>query len=285
MPTYANWNGVIVREDEINISVNNRSFRYGDGCFETMKVVNGQLLLADFHFRRLLSSLETLKFSIPSSFTGASFINNIMELVEAKREQGLSRIRMVCFRGQGGLYENEGNLLNYIIQSSPGNPATNVFNKKGLVVGFYPDAKKSVDLFSSIKSNNFLGYSMGALWAKEKGFDDCILCNAYDRIADATIANVFIVKDGLIKTVPINEGCINGVMRKYLITCLSKQGIPFTEEKVTRDDILGASEVFLTNANFGIRWVEKIEQSNYNFSGSSLLHQMFIDPLFNSQTF
>jgi branched-chain amino acid aminotransferase len=285
MSTYANWNGVIIREDEINISVNNRSFRYGDGCFETMKVVNSKLILADFHFRRLLSSLDTLKFVIPSSLTEVTFINSVLELVEANREQGLSRVRMVCYRGNGGLYENEGNALNYIIQSSPGNPATNVFNEKGFVVGFYPDAKKSVDLFSSIKSNNFLGYSMGAFWAKEKGFDDCILCNAFDRIADAAIANVFVVKDGLIKTAPLNEGCINGVMREYLISCFSKQGLPFNEEKITREGILDASEVFLTNASYGIRWVKKIEQSNYSYSTSSSLHRMFVHPLFNQPTF
>jgi len=281
MSTYANWNGKIVLDDEIKISPNNRSFRYGDGCFETIKVINGRTLLADLHFQRLFTSLAILRFTFPASLTANSLHAQILELVAANSEQKLSRIRLVVYRGGGGLYENEGNAVNYIIQSFRGDPTTNTLNQKGLILGFYEDSKKSPDLFSSIKSNNYLGYSMGAMWAKEKGYDDCIICNAFDRVADATIANIFIVQNGVIKTPLTTEGCINGVMRAYLLASMSKEGVPYLEQQLTPKDVLDASEVFLTNANYGIRWVQKVGNTNYSNSISSILYNNFIHPLFN----
>ncbi|MEB3088276.1 aminotransferase class IV, partial [Parvimonas sp. D4] len=84
----------------------------------------------------------------------------------------------------------------FLIQSWPLQPATQELNENGLVIDIYKDARKTADLFSSIKSNNYLPYLMGALWAKEHHLNDAILLNPDNRVADATIANVFIVKDG-----------------------------------------------------------------------------------------
>jgi branched-subunit amino acid aminotransferase/4-amino-4-deoxychorismate lyase len=285
MSDYAILNGKLVREKDISISPNNRSFRYGDGCFETMKWIEGNLILENLHFRRFFSSLQILKFEVPAAVTATDLLAQIRLMVVENHHNHFARVRLTAYRGDGNLYENDGNRLNYLIQSFPGNPTSNVFNEKGFTLDFYYDAKKAIDLFSAVKSNNYLGYSMAAGWAKEKGLDDCIICNAYNRIADATIANVFIVQDGVIKTVPDIEGCVGGLMKEYLINCFVKEGISYKEEPLTPHDILNASEVFLTNANYGIRWVEKIQNSRYTNKVSSSLHQSFIVPLFKVSTF
>jgi branched-chain amino acid aminotransferase len=145
--------------------------------------------------------------------------------------------------------------------------------------------KKTSDFFSTIKSNNYLGYAMAAKWAVENGLDDTLLTNTFDRVADATIANVFIVTDGVIKTPLLTEGCVSGVMRKYLLNCFEEDSIPFSEAKISCNELLNASEVFLTNAIYGIRWVQKVGTSNYKNSSSALLHTKFILPLFSSSTF
>jgi len=75
-----------------------------------------------------------------------------------------------------------------------------------MVIDLYRDARKTADQFSSIKSNNYLNYAMAALWAKQQHLNDVILLNAFDRVADATIANVFIVKDECILTPPSVKG-------------------------------------------------------------------------------
>jgi branched-chain amino acid aminotransferase len=284
MPVFVNWNGKIVKEEQVVISPNNRSFKYGDGCFETMKVINDLLLLKNFHFQRLFSSLETLKFDVPPLLTADSFLNQILELVKVNGHHPLARIRLVVYRGEGGLYDLDNLAPNFIIQTSIGSNDSNIYNSSGFILDFFPDARKTADRFSSIKSNNYLGYAMGALWAKQHQLDDCLLINAHNRLADATIANIFIITNGVIKTPSLSEGCINGVMRKYLIECFLKEGIPFREAEITMEELLNASEVFLTNATYGIRWVKKVASSNYSNTTSSFLHLKYIVPLFNPTT-
>ncbi len=165
-----------------------------------------------------------------------------------------------------------------------GDNTTNQYNQKGLRMGFYKDAVKSCDNFSSIKSNNYLPYIMAKIWATEKNLDDALVCNCFGRIADSSIANIFIIENGVIKTPPISEGCINGVMRKFLLHCFIKDNLPYREEALTQEQVLNAAEVFLTNAIKGICWVEKIENSEYSNDLSAILFKKYIEPQYNRQT-
>lgn len=279
------WNGKLVEEEGISISVNNRSFRYGEGCFETMKVVNGNVLLAPFHFKRLLTSLKTLQFSIPAFFNETLIESKIKELAKVNKHDALARVRLVVYGGNGSLYDNDNDCFNYVIQSLPGKIETNSFNSVGLNIGIFYDAKISADLFSSIKSNNYLPSLMGAKFALQNKLDDCILLNAFDRVADSTIANVFMVTNGIIKTPPLTEGCISGVMREYLLNSFQKEHIPFKEVQILEKELLNASEIFLTNAIVGIRWVKSFGQRNFKNDTSAFLYNKFIAPLFNPATF
>jgi branched-subunit amino acid aminotransferase/4-amino-4-deoxychorismate lyase len=280
---FINLNGKITRTDLANISPNNRSFRYGDGCFETMKIINGTILLQHLHFDRLFNSLSILKFKIPGFFTTGYLEQQVCDLLNENKHSAFARVRLTVYRGEAPIRQIDES-LNFVIQSWTGDPATNVFNKKGLHVGIYADVRKTGDLISAIKSNNYLPYIMASIASNERSLDDCIICNAFGRIAEATIANVFIVENGLLKTPPLSEGCVGGVMRRYLIDCFRRESLPFVESPLTVDELLNASEVFLTNAIVGVRWVESIEQNNYVNSTSSLLHKKFIVPLL-AQTF
>ena len=91
------------------------------------------------------------------------------------------------------------------------------FNENGLIIDIFPDARKSVDIFSNLKSANYLPYVMAAIWAKENKLNDALILNQHDRICDSTIANVFWVKDNKIFTPPLNEGCVAGVMRRKIL--------------------------------------------------------------------
>ncbi|MCW3114207.1 MAG: hypothetical protein JWR18_2603, partial [Segetibacter sp.] len=160
MSLFSNWNGKIVENNKICISPDNRSFRYGDGCFETIKVINGEVLLADLHFQRLFSSLVILKFFIPTYFTSEYLTSGIEELVTKNGHSDFARVRLVVYRGDGALYDLEDKNPYFIIQSWSGKVETNFYNDTGLNVGIFSDAKKSADLFSAIKSNNYLPYAM-----------------------------------------------------------------------------------------------------------------------------
>lgn len=279
MTHFLNYNGKLYKEGELLISPNNRSFRYGDGCFETMKMVNSRIVLKTQHFERLFSSLTTLQFDIPKLLTADSLEQQITELTNKNRHTKLARVRLMFFRGDGGLYEID-NKPNYLIQTWVMPDSYNSLNENGLVMDVYRDARKTCDNFSPIKNNNYLCYAMAALWAKQQKLNDAVVLNAFDRVADATIANIFIIKDGVIQTPALTEGCINGVSRRYLLQCLRQEGMPVQEMQLTINDINQAQEMFLTNAAYGMRWVQRCGNASYITRAVPMLYRSFFEPLY-----
>lgn len=274
------YNGKISKTGKPLISPDNRSFRYGDGFFETIKMMNGKIRLADYHFERLFASLELLQFQKPVYFTPEYLRESLLLLAKKNYHHKLTRARITIFRGDGALYEVENHFPHHLIQTWKLNPANNRFNENGLVLDIFRDARKVCDNFSHVKSNNYLSYAMAALWAKKNKLNDALLRNPYNRIADSTIANVFILKDGILKTPALSEGAVSGVIRRHLLACLREENIPVEETQLEIGDVMGASELFLTNAIFGIRWVKQLGESGYTNQLSSMLHKKFILPLF-----
>jgi branched-chain amino acid aminotransferase len=264
--------GQMLRSDKALILPDNRSFRYGDGFFETMKFRDGQIQLADYHFERLFKTLDKLKFQPPSFFTRAYLELQIIALVKKNGHHGLARVRLTIYRGEGGIYDRINHFPHHLIQTWDLNESNNKINENGLVIDVFQEAKKVCDGFSHLKTNNYLNYAMAAIWAKENHLNDALLLNPFNRLADATIANVFIVKDGQIKTPDLTEGPVEGVMRRHLLTQLRKLDIPVLETKLEMEEVLQASEVFLTNAIYGIRWVKQLQTSNYD---SKMAHFLF----------
>lgn len=278
MVEYINWNGNIVDKNLFHISPSNRSFRYGDGFFETFKVDEFAICLESFHFERLFHSLNVLHFDTPSFYTPVYIRQQIEILLHRNNHSSLARVRLMVFRGDGGLFDQVNDYPNFVIQSWPLDKQTNLLNIEKLKIDIFYDARKTCDMFSSLKSNNFLCYVMAAFFVTKHGLYDALVLNPYGRIADSTTANIFIVQNGVIKTPPLTEGCISGIYRKYLLQCLLRNDIPFVESHVTVDEVLHASEVFLTNAVKGIRWIHNCGNVFYKNEVSGFLHNKFSNP-------
>ena len=121
---------------------------------------------------------------------------------------------------------------------------------------------------------------MTALWAKQNKLNDALAFNSKNNICDASIANIFIIKDGIIKTPALSEGCIAGTMRKYLLDCFTNTNKLFEETSINEDDVLNADEIFLTNAIQGIKWVKQCGSASYTNTIISSLYNQFVKPLF-----
>jgi branched-chain amino acid aminotransferase len=100
-------NGKIMAADEPALMASNRGYRYGDGLFETMKVVNGAILLLPLHFERFFNGLSLLKFEIPPLFTAEKLQQQILQLCKKNDCEKLGRVRLSVFRGNGGLYDED----------------------------------------------------------------------------------------------------------------------------------------------------------------------------------
>lgn len=269
------YNGKYFPSGDPIFTADNRSFRYGDGCFETMRVQRGEVVLGDLHFERLLASLNLLHFDIPAHFTKAFFLRQIADLCHKNNLPDMARVRFTVFRADGGLYEPLNNIPSYLIQASELSSTVLELNENGLVLDIFPDARKTSDKFSSIKSNNCLPYVMGAMYGKQHGFNEVLLLNQYGRVADSTIANVFMVHHKTIYTPPLTEGGVCGVMRKHLL----RSELPFKieEKPLTVEDLENADEIFLTNAIQGIRWVGLFRDSSYGNATAAILHEVLFD--------
>lgn len=276
MTNYIHFNGKILPAGDALVSAANRGLRYGDGLFETMRVLNGSISLASFHFERLFKGLEILQFECPALFTPEQLTVSILDLCRKNKAEQGARVRLNVFRGNGGLYDPENHTPHIIIEVWPLEAPARM-NENGLVIDVYEDARKHPDILSGLKSNNYLPYIMAALYAKKNRLNDCLLLNTEGRICDATIANVFWVKDGQIYTPPLSEGAIAGVMRRYL---LEKVQLPVIEEALLiKSQLLQADEVFLTNAIQGIRWVKACGNSQYKMATAAMLYHQYIQTL------
>jgi len=271
---YCNYNGTIYRQDECLLSVNSRGLRFGDGLFETMKSNAGSLYFADDHFNRLLNGLGVLNFKTPTNFTTEKMTQQVLNLLKKNEHQKFARIRVTVFRRDGGLYDEVDPAPDYLIQSWHLPDYAGQWNSNGLVTGIYRDIKKTCDVLSNLKHNNFLPYVMAAMHSKKQKWNDAIVLNTAHRLCDTTIANIFFVKQEKIYTPSLDEGCIAGVMRKNIISLLAGNNITVNETSITENDLLEADEVFLTNSIYNIRWVQSVEGKNYGNSFTQKIYSL-----------
>ena len=261
--TFINFNGKVLPSGTAVLAADNRGFRYGDGLFETIKVKAGRLLLEQYHFERLLAGVRLLQFEPSPFFTAEKLAGQILELCKKNGHQALARVRLVVFRGDGGLYDPVNYRPNYIIQTWALPAGGSELNENGLVIDIFPEGRKSCDALANLKSNNYLLYVLAALYARGHQLNDCLVLNNYGRIADSTIANLFYCKRGQLYTPPLTEGGVAGVMRRHLLQVLPGIGLPVQEKETSPEDLEDADEVFLTNALKGIRWVRSFGTVTY----------------------
>lgn len=269
------YNNKFHEEGNPVISPDNRGLKYGDGLFETIKMVNGKLQLKKYHFERLFNGMQILEFHIPSTFTASFLEKKIISLAKKNMHHNTARIRLMVFRGNSSFSSMENDLPNYIIQTQD-LPDNNTLNTNGLIIDVCPGVKKCCDILSNLKTNNFLPYTFAAMHAKKNELNDCILLNSYDKISDTTIANIFIIKNKKIYTPPLNQGCIAGVMRKWLIGKIKLHGNAVREKPLSIDDLKQADEVFLTNSIHPIRWVKQFRNVQYTNKQVQLVYDELI---------
>ncbi len=260
---WINYNGEYYRAGSPVLTVSNRGLRYGDGIFETLLVQNGRIRLWDLHFDRLLGGMRVLRLEAPSSFDSSGLAQQIGHLCERNGHSGLARVRLMVFRGEGTLFDGARDASNFVIESASLSPAQVAFHDPGLRVGLYTEGAKACDRLSNLKSNNFLVYAQAARYARDLGWDDCLVLNAHGRVADSCIANIFYIRGRVIHTPPLEEGCVAGVMRRFLLERMPGWGFAIRESPVSVEDLAGTEEIFLTNAVRSIRWVGEFGSRTY----------------------
>ena len=263
MQNYINHNGNFILADAPLVTVNNRSFRYGDALFETIRITNYNPQFLKEHLQRLFNGMKVLKMESNPLFNETYIEHAILELAQKNNITSDGRVRLTVFRNEGGMYAPSDNKVSYILEAYTIEEKGYVLNQKGYTVDLYTEFKKAQNALSSIKSANSAIYVMAGINKIEQALDECLLLNDKHHIIEAISSNIFAVKNGVLYTPPVSDGCVDGVMRKKVIELAQANKIAVYEISIMQSVLLGADEFFLTNTITGIRWVVAYKQKRY----------------------
>ena len=254
------FNQQILRKEEFQISIANRAFLYGDGLFESVKIINGKPFNLDVHLKRLFSAALLLYLEINVSRN--DFQDDIEILIRENNIKKGGNLKILVFREEGGKYLPENNQASSLIMSESSDKNSFSLNKKGLELGLFKTQLKPMNKLSNYKTISALQSVMCSLDARQKGKDDCLMFNTENRIIESANSNIFYVKNNIIFTPQLREGCVDGTMRNCILS-LKDLDYKIVENEVKLGDILEAEEVFLTNAIQGVRWVRYIKEQQF----------------------
>jgi len=250
-----NNNGNIIKKEEAFLSINNRGFAFGDAVFETIKVIKNRVLFLEDHYFRLMASMRILRMEIPMNFTLEYFENQITKLLNNNNlESESARVKFIVYREEGGLYTPKISTVKYLAFAEYLDNDFYEFFDEDYSVDLFKDYFISPSLISTLKTNNRIVNIVGSIYAKENNFSNCLMLNTNKNIVEALNSNIFLVKDNCIKTPPLQDGCIKGVMRKQIIEIIEL--IPdytIEESSISPFELQKADELFLTNIIVGIQ--------------------------------
>lgn len=254
-----NYNGNLIDSSELELTHENRAFKFGDGIFETIKVQNGKIVFFEDHYFRLMASMRMLRMKIPMKFT-FEFLEEEIKKTVKETKGSVFRVRLNVYRKDGGLYRPKTNEIDYLIDVKE----INILVKDTYKVDLYKDFYNYSGLLSTVKTTNRMLNTVASIFAEENDLDNCILLNERKGVAEATNGNIFVIKDAIIKTPALSEGCIKGITRKKVIDILEKHpDYTIEETSISPFEIQKADEVFITNAIVGIQPVTNYRKKEF----------------------
>lgn len=262
MSEWVDLNGELRPADEPVLRMDNRAFHFGDGLFESIRVVDGKPCFLDAHWARLSTGADLLRITLPKGLDRERFGQAIATII-ARSEFRSARIRFTLFRGGSGYYRPESDQGVYAIEIKSLADEHHVLNANGLLVDIWPEMRKPVNELSRHKTLNCQYYVMAALWSRARGLDDCLLQNDRGNIIESSSGNLFIVSNGVLYTPSLTDGCLGGVMRAQVINLALANGIKVYECSLNPQNLLAADELFFTNAIQGLRWVGGYRTKRY----------------------
>lgn len=276
---YVNNNGQVLENTGFTLEAGNRAHLYGDGLFESIRVMNGVPLNLEAHFLRLIDGAVALKMRVPSFLTLDYFSAKITELVQKSEITAGARVRFSLDRISGGTYMPISNECTYFIEVYPINENKYELNAKGWEVDLFMEMKKHKTKLSNYKTKNGILYVMASISAQEKNLDEYLLCNPQGNVLEGSSSNLFVVSNGVLYTPGLEDGCLAGVMRMTVINLALENNIKVYECSILPQNLLAGSELFLTNAIKGIIWVGGYRTKRYTNETSrkitDLLNQKF----------
>lgn len=260
-----NINGTIFEDSKSKLSPFNRGFAYGDAVFETLKINNNKPLFWESHYFRLMASMRILRMEIPMNFTPEFLEEQIMSLVNSLASTAVSyRAKLTVFRDSEGYYTPDTNAVSFTISVSELDSDIYKIYDHSYEIELFKDYFIAPNLLSTLKTNNKVVNVVGSIFAKENNYNNCLLLNTNKNVIEALNGNVFLVNGTTIKTAPLTDGCLKGIVREKLIEIISKSSeYKLDESSISPFELQKADEIFITNIIQGIVPVTKYRKKAY----------------------
>ena len=261
-----NINGILVPSSQATIAITNRGYTYGDALFETIRYANGQLLFWEDHYFRLMAGMRILRMEIPMNFTPENLQEQILGCLNANAiTAAVARVKITIHRDATGLYTPDSNTIGYTIAVKKiDSQVFYTISDETYEVALFKDHYVAPDLLSTLKTNNKIVNVLGSIYSKENNYQNCLLLNSDKKVLEALNGNLFLVKGTHIKTPPLLDGCLRGVLRKQLLQLIKKnESYTIEEASISPFELQKADELFITNVIQGIVPVTKFRKKNY----------------------
>ena len=252
---FVNVNGRISDGARAAISVFDHGFLFGEGVYEVARTYNGEPFLFDRHMRRLRASAAMIALDVP--FSDHEFLERSLDTMRAA---GLGRasdnsfaeayIRLLVTRGIGDLtYDPAATPHPSVVVIVKPAPVTSTDHYKNGVkvcmVDIIRNHPRSVNPL--IKSNNLLNNALGMQQALRNGGVEGVFRNYLGELSECSQSNLFIVKDGVARTPPLEAGLLAGITRAFVFELGAAMGVKVEEARLKDDDLFDADEAFFTS--------------------------------------
>lgn len=256
------FNGHVISVYEPFLAINNRAFKFGDSIFESIRVCSNKIMFLKDHVTRLKLGMAALRMNVPAEFNVENIQALIIQLLKKNTHAPNAKVRFSVFRNEGGLYSPDTNDISFLIETEQLEHNYQL-NSKGFWVDIYGDIKKPINKLSNIKHGSAILYVLAGIAKQSMKLDECFIINDAGNICESISSNIFVVKNGTLYTPPLTEGCVDGVMRKQIITLSTLNKILVFENRLTDYILCNADEIFLTNSIKGIQWIGQYKQTYY----------------------
>ncbi len=267
---FHNFNGAIIPANQQVLQLNNRGFKYGDGLFEDMRMLKGQLQFANLYVKRLQAGMKTLKLNDYTVWE-ADFLREKARELSGRNKAKNGHLHLTVFRDLEGLQTPEVYQTGYALEWETLEDQQYSLNTRGLLINVYEDIPKPINILSSLKTCNSLINVLAGIYKQQNRLDDAFILNQNGFLCESINSNIFIKYNGTVYTPALSEGCTKGVMRQVVIDLALKNSIPVTEAQINPQILNEAEEVFLSNETHGIQWVLGFNRKRYFYEVSRFL--------------
>ncbi len=242
------------------ITVNDRGLLYGDGVFETMLVVDGQVPFWSYHQRRLLHACDQLR--IP--FDDIDTVYQQIQSLVSKTTQLI--VKVIVTRGEAarGYAIPKHSQATVIITTSPRSMPSADCWQQGVCVRFCDTQLALQPQLAGLKHLNRLEQILARSEWDSSAFQEGLMCTAEGEIIEATMHNVFFIKHGKLITPSLSQAGVSGIMRQWIIDYAQQNQLDIEIGSVKREQVDSMDELFLCNSVNGIWPVRQLEQQMFS---------------------